>query len=878
MKRILFLLVLLCAGAAGYSQSYIFQRADSVVIEKGGGNGELIIKNAGRDSQKGGVLYNTGGGRTGFKKTVAINDSTFIVGGDTVVIKGGAKGGSALDTTSLSNRINAKLNISDTLLMLYPYLRKNDTASLSNRINQKLNISDTAAMLSIYLRKSDTVSLSSRIEQRMKYSDTASLSNRIDAKQPTGNYITGLNGDVAATGPGLANAVLAPTSVTPGTYKLATVIFDQKGRGTFAANGVVEQITDSTFRINEDTITIRGTGGSSESWVLGRNLETLDDTLKTKDTLISATPDLSENSDIVATTKWVKDQAYGTGSGSAAGSTGDVQFKGSDGLLKAAPSSNFVWDSTNNRLKIGNPSVANNRVEIEGNLNVNNGSYKIDDGNVLNINGGTELRIGEAGFIGGISIRTGGVQRVGIDNTVMLVAPPLDVATTIRIGGVEVLKDLGTELHIGAGAFWRKTRFYSNGSIVGFIDTTRWGFNNTAPQAIVHITPAGTGQYQGGLILDSTGAPTPQKYLIYNRGDHLYWYDNNLVSHQLDGSGSGSYTFSNGLTESSGAAKLGGALTQQTTLTSSTSGIGIDYTGINDYIDGPQLSVTNNGSSGVAVHGESTDGRGIEGFATSGVGVYGLATSGTALFGNATTGSALSIQTTDPSLGNAMLNGLVTGSDNNTVAPWGSYSRATGGTAAAGLGGSFDYYIQASNGTSVQAAQSVLSSTDATAASFTTKLAQYMTDNGVTYQTFTLSGKKIEFNQYGAGSNTVTPATTPVFNSSGEIGERIAPKIYTALLTQSGTGNPTATVLGTNEIGSIVWTRNSAGNYTATLSGAFTANKTWLVVQRGDQNGGFVNNILSWTSANALLLTVQDNSATPADNFTNISIEIRVYP
>lgn len=59
--------------------------------------------------------------------------------------------GVIIDTTSLSNRINLKLNISDTAAMLAPYLRKVDTASLSNRINLKLNISDTATMLGNYL-------------------------------------------------------------------------------------------------------------------------------------------------------------------------------------------------------------------------------------------------------------------------------------------------------------------------------------------------------------------------------------------------------------------------------------------------------------------------------------------------------------------------------------------------------------------------------------------------------------------------------------------------------------------------------------------------------------------------------------------------------
>jgi len=47
-------------------------------------------------------------------------------------------GGGSTDTTSLSNRINLKVNISDTSNMLTKYLRKTDTASLSNRINLKI--------------------------------------------------------------------------------------------------------------------------------------------------------------------------------------------------------------------------------------------------------------------------------------------------------------------------------------------------------------------------------------------------------------------------------------------------------------------------------------------------------------------------------------------------------------------------------------------------------------------------------------------------------------------------------------------------------------------------------------------------------------------
>jgi hypothetical protein len=80
---------------------------------------------------------------------------------DSVVIN------NTIDTVSLSNRINLKVNISDTASMLTPYLRKADTTAmllpyfkdadtsllnLTNRFATKLNISDTSSMLTNYLR------------------------------------------------------------------------------------------------------------------------------------------------------------------------------------------------------------------------------------------------------------------------------------------------------------------------------------------------------------------------------------------------------------------------------------------------------------------------------------------------------------------------------------------------------------------------------------------------------------------------------------------------------------------------------------------------------------------------------------------------------
>lgn len=57
-------------------------------------------------------------------------------------------------------------------------------------------------------------------------------------------------------------------------------------------------------------------------------------------------------------------------------------------------------------------------------------------------------------------------------------------------------------------------------------------------------------------------------------------------------------------------------------------------------------------------------------------------------------------------------------------------------------------------------------------------------------------------------------------------GEPVKPyKVYTALLTQSGTDAPVATVLENTLGGDVVWTRDGTGQYRGTLNGAFTFNK-----------------------------------------------------
>jgi len=102
--------------------------------------------------------------------------------------------------------------------------------------------------------------------------------------------------------------------------------------------------------------------------------------------------------------------------------------------------------------------------------------------------------------------------------------------------------------------------------------------------------------------------------------------------------------------------------------------------------------------------------------------------------------------------------------------------------------------------------------------------------------------------------------------------------VYTALLSQSGTDAPVATVLENTLGGTVVWTRNDVGDYTGTLAGVFTANKTFMI--------GAVNGETSSTAAivpytigvNSIGFYSLDADNNPIDLSGGAFFEIRVYP
>lgn len=106
-------------------------------------------------------------------------------------------------------------------------------------------------------------------------------------------------------------------------------------------------------------------------------------------------------------------------------------------------------------------------------------------------------------------------------------------------------------------------------------------------------------------------------------------------------------------------------------------------------------------------------------------------------------------------------------------------------------------------------------------------------------------------------------------------------KVYRALVSQTGGGNPTAIVLENTLGGSVVWTTAGVGSYIATATGLLTTNKTSVIVgqQAYDNFPALPMLFRSTVSANAIIFICRDANDSwnySEDGFGNTSIEIRV--
>jgi hypothetical protein len=111
-------------------------------------------------------------------------------------------------------------------------------------------------------------------------------------------------------------------------------------------------------------------------------------------------------------------------------------------------------------------------------------------------------------------------------------------------------------------------------------------------------------------------------------------------------------------------------------------------------------------------------------------------------------------------------------------------------------------------------------------------------------------------------------------------------KVYTALLTQSGTNAPVATVLENTIDATLLWTYIGVGQYLLSLP-SFPSGSPFIVGKTFVHIGSTINSPLALYANNNTSMGVPQNNGIRVNNydtlfaytngFTNVSIEIRVY-
>jgi len=138
--------------------------------------------------------------------------------------------------------------------------------------------------------------------------------------------------------------------------------------------------------------------------------------------------------------------------------------------------------------------------------------------------------------------------------------------------------------------------------------------------------------------------------------------------------------------------------------------------------------------------------------------------------------------------------------------------------------------------------------------------------------TFTLPANDGDANQVlKTDGNGATSWTTPSGGASC--------LVYTALLTQSGTDAPVATVLQNTLGGTVVWTRESIGEYRGKLENVFTENKTFITPRNQSSVAANYEIIMTWGAIDRVFVFTTDNSPANVDDILFAHpIEIRVCP
>ena len=128
-----------------------------------------------------------------------------------------------------------------------------------------------------------------------------------------------------------------------------------------------------------------------------------------------------------------------------------------------------------------------------------------------------------------------------------------------------------------------------------------------------------------------------------------------------------------------------------------------------------------------------------------------------------------------------------------------------------------------------------------------------------------------------SGTNKTNPTKNFTVDSVVQAG--LGYTVYTAPVTQTGTGAPVATILKNNTTATFTWARTAGGTYTVTAnSNIFTANKTVVFMNYGNPTSDGLPPKWVRTSDTVITVTTQDEQAVLDDAVLNgAAFEIRIY-
>jgi hypothetical protein len=290
MKRILFLLALLCLEKALRAQYIYTIKADSVKITNSCDTAELIIENHTQNVP--GFLFNKGRGRTEFRRgLLKINDNKYVVGGDTLDLSNvWLQGGNAFGTAGVLGTTD------NNDLRLFTNNTEKIHITADGRVGigtanplAKLHIADSSAYGNAHVLLTTTSNTFSRYEISNTNSGISAGAGMLyfnDVKQGLQCY---MGSTTNAFGPSGALIRMTGTGALNIVADYGVIAF---GKSPYAG-----RVEHARF-LNNGNLGIGTQTPEVKLHVIGKGIFT--------DTLTATTMDITDNSNRVATTAFVK--------------------------------------------------------------------------------------------------------------------------------------------------------------------------------------------------------------------------------------------------------------------------------------------------------------------------------------------------------------------------------------------------------------------------------------------------------------------------------------------------------------------------------------------------------------------------------------------